>query len=333
MGRPEREREDLKIDLDKVKEDLNSVERLLSIKIEFSKRGFASDKEVDDLKKQLGLTRLGFDVASVKTELASMTGTPRERRRALVDVLKRQLGRELKQKKLESEFTDTELKLKKSHVELEMARIEVGRFERMIAGLSVKAPHEGVCMIIETWRGAGPAKYAKGDDISQGDVFMQVAATDSLEVVAPVSEERIHEVSVGTSAKVRLIGEDSSEHPASIRAIGLVAKPRAGRVERLLGGSSDKAFDVLLDLTETSPMFQPGSSVRVTIELERLEDVVLVPRNAVFQVDGETVVRIADGVEGGTTRPVTLGATDEENYQVLEGIEPGATILRRSDDG
>ena len=104
-------------------------------------------------------------------------------------------------------------------------------------------------------------------------------------------------------------------------------------MERLLGGSSDKAFDVLLDLTETSPMFQPGSSVRVTIELERLEDVVLVPRNAVFQVDGETVVRIADGVEGGTTRPVTLGATDEENYQVLEGIEPGATILRRSDDG
>jgi len=74
---------------------------------------------------------------------------------------------------------------------------------------------------------------------------------------------------------------------------------------------------------------RPGDFARVMIVTERREDVILVPRAAVVTDKGEQIVyTVPKGEEPAAERRVVeVGFTDDDNAEILTGLDPGETIV------
>jgi multidrug efflux pump subunit AcrA (membrane-fusion protein) len=71
----------------------------------------------------------------------------------------------------------------------------------------------------------------------------------------------------------------------------------------------------------------PDLSAAVDVELERQNDAIVVPRDAIVREKDRFTVRVLDG---DTVRPrtVTLGAKNDHEVIVASGLEPGVTVQR-----
>jgi hypothetical protein len=89
-------------------------------------------------------------------------------------------------------------------------------------------------------------------------------------------------------------------------------------------------FSATLALAEPATDLRPGLTGRVTISGAPQVGVLHVPRGAVFERDGGTVVFAGGGIGGGTVGGFTptpvkvLGRT--ESSAVIEGVAEGTTI-------
>lgn len=75
-----------------------------------------------------------------------------------------------------------------------------------------------------------------------------------------------------------------------------------------------------------SENWKPGQFVKGAVSIEEHPIDVLVPRSAVLTMEGKSVVFV-ETEEGFEPRPVHLGHSDSESFQVVRGLEPGDRIV------
>ncbi len=75
--------------------------------------------------------------------------------------------------------------------------------------------------------------------------------------------------------------------------------------------------------------WRPGLFVTAHLSTEQLSESVVVPRSAVTQLEGQTVVFVQEG-EAFEQRQVQLGNSSEDQVEVLSGLEPGERYVARN---
>ncbi|MDP1836078.1 MAG: efflux RND transporter periplasmic adaptor subunit [Chlamydiales bacterium] len=66
----------------------------------------------------------------------------------------------------------------------------------------------------------------------------------------------------------------------------------------------------------------PGTFVQVSIDTENIEASIVIPKDSIQEIDGESVVFVKTP-EGFQKRAVTVGRTDNENAEILAGLNLG----------
>lgn len=79
-------------------------------------------------------------------------------------------------------------------------------------------------------------------------------------------------------------------------------------------------------LANPEGLWRPGLFVTAVVELERVEAAVAVPRTALEQVEGSTVVFVR-GQDGFAPRPVTFGLQGRDLVEVTSGLEAGVSYV------
>ncbi len=128
---------------------------------------------------------------------------------------------------------------------------------------------------------------------------------------------RLKRASAVKSAAVRLVLEDGSEYAAAGKLLfaDLSVDPTSGQV--MLRAELPNPDGVLL----------PGMYVRVRLEQAQAQDVMQLPQQAVTRsATGDSVMVV--GAEGKVTpRPVKLGAAQDGQWIVLEGLQTGEQVM------
>ena len=81
-------------------------------------------------------------------------------------------------------------------------------------------------------------------------------------------------------------------------------------------------------LANPDGLWRPGLFVTAVVEVDRVEVEVAVPRTALEEVEGSTVVFVK-GPNGFTPRPVTFGLRGRDLVEVTDGLEAGATYVTK----
>jgi multidrug efflux pump subunit AcrA (membrane-fusion protein) len=204
---------------------------------------------------------------------------------------------------------------------------DVADTERIIESLTVRAPSAGAISLLPNMRAGGPMsrsapEFRRGDRVWFGAAIAELPDLTSVQMTCRLDEADRARVQRDTRVLVKVDALPDRELTAAIREIAMVAKPDFTTFPPV------RNFDAIISLNESDPRLRTGMSASARIEMNRMDDVVVVPTSAIFQLDGASVAYV---VERGRTvvRPITLLRRGRDETAVASGLREGERIALR----
>ncbi len=287
-----------------------------------------SEADAQARSEQLDTTRA---VAELEASLAERYQLEDEDVFSRVEIIESSIDGELaeERKRHATEMQVVEKNLQKTESELlEIERrkvgLEVDRAEDALEALDVRAPHDGIASLSRDWRGE-PIRV--GDQVWRGQTIAEIPDLGTMEAELFVLEADAGALEVGRPAVVVVESRPDLEIPGQIKSVEAVAKPR-------FRGSPVQYVGVVVRLDYTDPAFmKPGQRVSATLTLDERQEVLQVPRQAVFLEDGASWVRVLDGPltrNTGEKRKVEILTQSVSRVVIASGVEEGEIVLLES---
>ena len=155
-----------------------------------------------------------------------------------------------------------------------------------------------------------------GDQVSPNTSGFRVDDLARLLVDVQVSEVDINSVTVGQPAVVTFDAVLGREYHGKVVDVSRVGTSVQSVVN----------FNVTVELTDPDADVKPGMTASVTITIQSLDNVLLVPNRAVHLVNGQRVVYVLRNGQLFEI-PVTLGASDDTSSEVTSGDLSAGDVL------
>jgi multidrug efflux pump subunit AcrA (membrane-fusion protein) len=160
---------------------------------------------------------------------------------------------------------------------------------------------------------------AVGQPVEPGDSLIEIYNLETVEAAAAVPAHRAGVLKKGMNARIRVAGFPDTVFEAELNHLGADADPETGTVEA--------AFHV----PNPDGLLRPGLRAEFSIEVDRREGVMSIPRQAVQGEGANRFVFIKDYdlPNAFVKTPVVLGAQNDERVEVVEGLLPGDEVVVR----
>jgi multidrug resistance efflux pump len=209
------------------------------------------------------------------------------------------------------------------------ARLAMERATQVIESLVLRAPMDGVVSVKENrdamggmiiW-GMPMPEYRVGDSVWPGRPIVDIIESGRMELRAKIDENDRANMVQGQAAVVDVDTIPGRTFKAKVGALAAQAR-RADWMES--AAASTRQFDVSFQFDEIDPKMKAGTSASVTVEGKEIPNVLMVPRQAVFQKGGKThvFVKVGDRFE---QREIKL-AQRTESRAVIEGLPEGTEV-------
>ncbi|HWQ15520.1 MAG TPA: HlyD family efflux transporter periplasmic adaptor subunit [Roseiflexaceae bacterium] len=196
---------------------------------------------------------------------------------------------------------------------VENARRALERAQKKVDDGRIIAPRDGQVTAIAIEEGAAATAY---------EPVVEVADPTNLEFAAQLSGEQMRQLTEGQPAEIRLLTRPDLVLPAVIRQ--LPAPYGSGGSGVVRDRDQTTRFQVLDTMGQT---LTAGTTVgRISIVLEHKENVLWLPPEAVRAFEGRRFVVVREG-ERERRVPVRIGIENEEQVEILEGLEEGDMVV------
>lgn len=232
--------------------------------------------------------------------------------------------KELQQKDKSTKASgDAEIESKK--LKRNKALFDVKMAERQIASLTLHAPADGMVTIMPNFRarnwttGGSTPDFKEGDRAWSGAVVAELPDLSVVRASARVDESDRGRLNTAQTATVRIDAIADKEFKATVADISPLAK---------LDYSSwpfTKNFDIALQILDADTRIRPGMSASGRIAVEKVENGILVPPEAVFEKNGGSVAYVLHGSKFDE-RQVQVARRSKGQLLIGGGLQPGEKV-------
>jgi hypothetical protein len=152
-----------------------------------------------------------------------------------------------------------------------------------------------------------------GDTVRPGMAIAQIPDMERWEVSAKIAEVDRGHLAVGQAVTVSIVALAGKSYPARVTILG-----------NTVGQPWDRRFDCRMKLEQSGPELRPGMTSNLVITADKLDNVLWVPSQALFERDGKSFVYLRTA-QGFTPRDVTL-VKRSESQVVLTGLHEGDQV-------
>lgn len=203
----------------------------------------------------------------------------------------------------------------------EIEQIHVDRHQRDMDKLTLHAPTEGMVVVRQMHRHGGEdVTYAVGDRLSPGSLLMQVVDQRSMQVESLVNQAEYGQFRIGQHARIRLDAYPEAEYQGRVYAIGSMATA-PGRQ-----GAWLRTIPVRLQIDNPDSRTLPDLSASAEVMVDKVENALLVPAEALLEENGQTFVHVQKG-DSVERRAVTGARIHGAHASVLDGINEGEIVV------
>ncbi len=266
-----------------------------------------------DVEANLRLQELSMEKLKYEAQIDVETGKLRlEQARIKVAEARENMESQLKILKIDRE---------KQVLRIRQAEAELDKWKDNLDKLTLTAPADGLVVYQESWNRAagGMVKIKVGDTSYAGEALVELPDLSELQVKVQINEVDISNISVGHKAKIVMDAFDSPQYTGVVTEISTLARKKGWR-------SSVKVFDVIVDIDKVDDKLKPGMTAKVEIISEVIPDVISVPIESIFDVNGEKVVYVVKG-KSWKARTVTVGKRNDNFAIITDGVKEGEKIL------
>jgi HlyD family secretion protein len=194
--------------------------------------------------------------------------------------------------------------------------------------MAITAPMPGLVVAKTIWKGGQMGEVQEGEEVRPGVPLLQVVDPAGMQVRARINQTDVAHLKVGQPAVMRLDAYPGSAFPAKLEALSPIAITSSLSVKI-------RAFVAVFSLQGTSENLLPDLSAAIDVEVERLDDVLVAPRDALVMANDSTrgwSLRVQSGART-ELRPVEIGSRSDQEVVILKGLEAGAVVVRGQAEG
>ncbi|HVE71398.1 MAG TPA: HlyD family efflux transporter periplasmic adaptor subunit [Thermoanaerobaculia bacterium] len=180
------------------------------------------------------------------------------------------------------------------------------------------APRDGTVVYATNWRGD---KKKVGDSAWKAERVVEIPDLTRMKAEGEVDEVDAGRVAVGQRVTLRLDARPDEELHGTITSAARTVQRKRGTQDPV------KVLRVEIALDKTDPAsMRPGMRFQGTIEVGRIKNAVLIPREAVFVSSQGPFVYLRGPLDVDLV-PVRLGRQNDKSVEVLQGVAAGERVL------
>ncbi len=186
--------------------------------------------------------------------------------------------------------------------------------------MTVRSPMDGTVVLNTIWKEGKMGEVQEGDQVRPGQSILQVINPAAMQIRVPVNQADLLGLELGRRAQVRLDAYPGMAFPAKLDELEPIGMN--GRFS-----STIRTFTATFTIQGSDPKLMPDLSAAVDVELERVPNALLVPRDSVIAENGQSYVEAKSGL-GFEKHGVKLGPENDVEVVVESGLRAGDLVER-----
>ncbi len=219
---------------------------------------------------------------------------------------------------------DAEARYTSAVAQVDLARAQLAQSASRLQELRINLANTNVVSPVDGFiakRNVDPGAW-----VSQQVPLVSVVDISSLRLVANVVEKDLRMVTVGDPAMVEVDAFPGERFNGRIARVAPILDP------------ATRTAPMEVEIPNREFRLKPGMYAKVNLEIENRENVLLIPKIALVDSEGQRGVYQASEESKAAFKAVKVGIEDGERAEILEGLSEGETIvsvgagaLRRND--
>jgi HlyD family secretion protein len=199
------------------------------------------------------------------------------------------------------------------------------RYKDQVAKCTIRAPQTGmVAYSMPEGRGGNQTTIEEGAYVRQRQEILTLPNLERMQVSTAVHESVLDQVKAGMPATIRVDAFPDLIFRGSVKSVA-VLPDQGGWLS-----SGVKVYKTIVTIDEDVTKLKPGMTAVVQIDVDRLEDVLSVPVQAIVQRANNNWLYVQENGKLAR-RPVTLGKTNDKFVHVLEGVQENESVVLNPD--
>lgn len=198
------------------------------------------------------------------------------------------------------DLDDAAAALKVAEADFDLAR---ARFEKT----RILVPFDGII---------GARRVSVGTFLRSGDAITDLANIDAIRVSFSAPERYLSRLAPGATVSVSTTACQGVE----LRGEIIVIEP--------IVDAATRSARIVARVENPGRKFRPGMSANISVVLSERADALTIPNEAVFGSENRSFVFIVNADSTVARVPLRLGTRLSDMVEVLEGLEPGMTVVR-----
>ncbi len=264
-----------------------------------------------NLKSALKSVELSFELSKLNLDQMKFEANIKQLQ-AKLENEKDQLSLNKAKQELESQKIIQKSELSKMDLQVQQDKASLQKAQRDLAALTITAPKEGLVVYETNW--SSGRKLMIGDTPSPGMPLVSLPDLSTMQSITYVNEVDISRVKNGQNVIVKLDAFQDSTFKGIISSVALL-----GRSED--NNSNIKVFEVDVDIQSHSALLKPGMTTSNQIIFDKIQNAIYIPRESVFNKEGERIVYLKDGTSF-KDQEVETGEKSENYIVISKGLQP-----------
>lgn len=270
-------------------------------------------KEMADLESQLKIEKYNLEQMELRAK-NSIYEAENKQKEIEYSLKKSQISYKQLVNKIESTKEINQKELEKARLKREQAKNELEQVKQDIAKLRITSPGEGLVVYKTIWAPGGREKIKIGSTPWRGMTLLEIPDKNKRKVMLTVNEYDISQIKKGQKVEIQVEAiKDTIFHGEVVKIASLAHKDHQ---------SEKKVFDIEVEMDKYDSRLKPGMSTKCDILVNRAENVLQIPIDAITQREGKKGVVTGEG----KFREIEVGISNDDFTEVVSGLAEGETI-------
>ena len=273
------------------------------------------ESDLEELKADYEVTRISHEISKIKLEQSEYESDMKKKEIQL-NLEKADIALQRAKEQIDNRIKINTEEIKQKNLTIVQDQVRLNEAFDALRQLTVVTPSPGIAIITRNW--ASSNKFQVGDQVYSGYPLISLPDLSQLKAIVRINEVDIAKVVTGLDVEIRPDAFSESKFTGLVKEVANLAVNKQG-------STKIKVFPVAIYLNETSKDLLPGLTVSCRIIVDKIEDVLYVPIDAVHTEAGVNFVYKKSGT-GFKKTEVETGRSNSDYTIIVNGLEDGDEV-------
>jgi len=289
---------------------IDSEESLEISLAELEKLHAQHQSDLEELNTSYEITKISLEISNIQFESASYESEIKKKEIQL-NLEKAEIALAKAKEQIENRIKIQKEEIKQRNLSIEQSRLQLKEAKDALEKLTVKSPSPGIGIIDRNWNTGN--KYQVGDQPWSGSLLIQLPDLSLLKATAKINEVDIAKITKGLEVQIKPDAFSDSIYKGTVSAVANLAVNKDN-------SSKIKVFPVEILLNETGKNLLPGMTVSCRIIIDKIDDVLFVPKEAIH-LEGDKYFAYKKRGNVYEKIEVEVGVSNTDYIVITEGLK------------